>query len=329
MKNINQLNQMRILLTFDTGYAPHAATVMESIIRNCPEKLDFVIMYCDLNKETQDILSSHFKSKVRHLEFVEIDEDLRKKLPQQTVLKHLTLNTYIRLWAPEVLKDNTILYLDCDIVVLNNIKLLMEQAKEMQNNYAVCGVEDSYYTIPNKSWYLKKILGCNPDTPLTNCGVMVMNLKLWRQNNLSRELFTFIADYHDKLHCADQCALNSFLKGRFGILCPEWNVYENMLYKKSFPMYLLYDTTRLKYAVKKPAIVHFTGPNKPWCYMCTSLYKNVYWKYRKNTPWPEKKYNDKSLEKIFIKKVRNPLVRITKSVIGEKTATRIKSFLRY
>jgi lipopolysaccharide biosynthesis glycosyltransferase len=319
---------MRILLTFDTGYAPHAATVMESIIQNCPERLDFVVIYYDLNKETQDIFSQHFQQKVESLEFVQLDEKTQKELPQRTVLKHLTLNTYIRLFAPNLLKDDIMLYLDCDIVVLKDIRVFLEQAKEMQDSYAVCGVEDSYYTLPQREWYLRNILECNSNIPLLNCGVMIMNLKLWRQKNFSCKLLTFISEHHTKLHCADQCALNSLLKGSFGVLNPEWNVYENMFYKKSVPMYLLYDSKRIKYAIKNPSIVHFTGPNKPWSYMCSSPYQNVYWKYRKSTPWPQKRYNDKTLKNIFIKQVRNPSIKAVKFILGKKMVRRVKLFIK-
>ena len=51
---------MNILLTFDSGYAPHASVVMESIIRHCPEKLDFLDTLCSFgyryNKKNEGAL---------------------------------------------------------------------------------------------------------------------------------------------------------------------------------------------------------------------------------------------------------------------------------
>lgn len=52
---------MNILLTFDSGYAPHASVVMESIIRHCPEKLDFWILYVHLDTDIIRKMKEHYK----------------------------------------------------------------------------------------------------------------------------------------------------------------------------------------------------------------------------------------------------------------------------
>lgn len=67
---------MRILLTFDDAYAPHAAVVIESIIQTCPEKLDFVILHtASLSKDSRFLLESDFAKKVKSLFFFEIPQN--------------------------------------------------------------------------------------------------------------------------------------------------------------------------------------------------------------------------------------------------------------
>ncbi|MDR1581885.1 MAG: hypothetical protein LBS55_01270, partial [Prevotellaceae bacterium] len=121
---------MRILLTFDTGYAPHAATVMESIIQNCPEKLDFVVIYCDLTKEIQNILSKHFEGKVNSLEFVQLEKtliiDVVKNI--KVIAHNWNYNVYLRLYAQILLQDGYVIYMDCDTIVQDNILKILENA---------------------------------------------------------------------------------------------------------------------------------------------------------------------------------------------------------
>ena len=40
-------------------------------------------------------------------------------------------------------------------------------------------------------------------------------------------------------------------------------------------------------ACKNPAIIHFCMPQKPWHYECINPFKDLYYKYRKMTPWSE------------------------------------------
>lgn len=66
---------MNILLTFDSGYAPHASVVMESIIRHCPEKLDFWILYVHLDTDIIRKMKEHYKDMVQSINFIYVDSE--------------------------------------------------------------------------------------------------------------------------------------------------------------------------------------------------------------------------------------------------------------
>lgn len=40
-------------------------------------------------------------------------------------------------------------------------------------------------------------------------------------------------------------------------------------------------------ACKSPAIIHFCMPQKPWHYECINPYRELYYKYKRMTPWQE------------------------------------------
>ena len=48
---------MTIILSFNDSYAPHAATVMASIIAHASDKIDFAVLHASLSEEIQTVLT--------------------------------------------------------------------------------------------------------------------------------------------------------------------------------------------------------------------------------------------------------------------------------
>ena len=328
---------MRILLTFDTHYAPHAATVMESIIQNCPEKLDFVVIYYDLNQETQDILTFHFTEKVRSLEFVQMDEEKLKSIAENIkAVEHLSLNAYLRLFAAVLLpNDNCVIYLDCDIVVQDNILKILDGADlskpvcavtEYDPDYKLHDLSDLSMGKPAQDpWIIEALcyrtyndLGMDKSARYFNTGVMVLNLDYWRKNKITEKTVNFMIENPEKLSYGDQDALNAVINGNYFSLNPRWN-----LVPPSPSIFSNYNFSISKEAVKNPAVIHVAGSSKPWKYLCDSKYQTMYWAYRKYTPWSQKVYKDKTVKNILKKNILNPIEKL----IGETTVNYIKAHL--
>jgi lipopolysaccharide biosynthesis glycosyltransferase len=318
MKNINQLNQMRILLTFDTGYAPHAATVMESIIRNCPEKLDFVIIYYDLNQETQNILSQHFKPKTRKIEFVSLDKEiLQNSINDVKTTEHLKgFNTYLRLFAPMLLPDDEVIYLDCDIIVQGNI---LEITAGMDLSKPICAMTEynpaykwqylsravsmgkvAHPWVQEAYWYRTyQNLEMDATASYFNAGVMVINLEYWREHKVAEKAIAFLLNHPEKCYAADQDALNHAINGNYSTLAPHWNTVAS-------PVFSGYTEKQIQKASKNPCIIHTVGGVKHWHYMCFNRNaKKLYRQYRKLTPYPEFGYSDKNLANILKYQVKS------------------------
>ena len=52
---------MTIILSFNDPYAPHAATVMASIIAHASDKIDFAVLHASLSEKNQTVLTEYFE----------------------------------------------------------------------------------------------------------------------------------------------------------------------------------------------------------------------------------------------------------------------------
>jgi lipopolysaccharide biosynthesis glycosyltransferase len=303
---------MRILLTFDTGYAPHAATVMESIIQNCPKKLDFVVIYCDLTKEVKNMLSKHFEGKVNSLEFVQLEKTLvtdTVKNVKATVVHHWNYNAYLRLYAQMLLQDEYVIYMDCDTVVQDNILKILENADLTKPVCAVTEYNPCYKLrdlsnlkkiekplsdplVIEAYWYRAYInLQMDPSDKYFCSGIMVLNLEYWRNNKIMEQTLDFLARYPERIFAVDQDALNHIIKGDYSELHMRWNLMNQHVFSN-------YDAAILEEAYTNPAIIHQKG----WNYMSRIAVRKLYRKYRTCTPFPKIIYKDKTVKNI-IKKI--------------------------
>ncbi len=322
---------MKVLLTFDTGYAPHAATVMESIIQNCPEMLEFVVIYYDLNEEARAVLSNHFQGKILSLAFYEVDEQvLRDTIKDVKVASHLTgFNTYLRLFAPALLKeDSHIIYLDCDTIVQGNILDIVKDADLTKPLCAVREYDPKYKLrrLTNLNFYERPLvnpwiyeaywhrvyrsLELSENSSYFNAGIQVINLKYWRVNAVGEKALLFIAEHPDKVFSADQDALNHVINGNFHALSPWWNTA--VAYDAVFSNY---PAKQLRQAVEHPCVIHIAGSCKPWHYMCDKKMQRLYWKYRVQTPWGKKEYKDRTMKNVLRKNIVLPLIKNVISLI--------------
>ena len=103
---------------------------------------------------------------------------------------------------------------------------------------------------------------------------MLINLDYWRQNKLYERTIEFMRD--NKVHHADQDALNNILIGRWISLPAVWNDHAQC----AVPVPPIRNKD-----IADPAIVHFLGEYKPWDWLCKHPFKYEYRKYRLKTPW--------------------------------------------
>lgn len=310
---------MKIILAFDDDYAPHAATVIESILAHTDQKLSFALLYRKLDPTILNTFRQHFEHRVASIEFIKIEPALLQEVVHTKIASHLTLDIYLRLFAPLVLpNDDYAIYLDSDIIVLDDISKILDNVDFSKAVYAVTESDPNYKL---KGWaqilpierpiapyismeaYLYRLrhyLGMSQEAKFFNTGVLILNLKMWREQQLTHRVIEYIAQ-KTMLNNSDQDALNAILNGDYGELEPRWNNGVLM-----FGLMSGHAPSLLYQARNQPSIVHFLGV-KPWRYLCAHPQRKTYLKYRKLTPWPTNIYHDKNLKNILIKYISRPL----------------------
>lgn len=319
---------MKILLCFDDGYAPHAATLMEELIDHASTRLGFAVVHSDsLSGEVMDKLVHHFSTRVESLEFHRVDPARLEGYAQKSSTAHLQhAEAYLRLFAPFYIRDAKVLYLDIDLTVQEDITRIMDEVKEPQWVYAVKGYDEradaAHPRLARRfkrreayKWLLR--FGLSRPIKYFNSGVMIMDLDLWRRDGIAERLFEMIASM-EVLPGADQDVLNRLLDGRFGELTPRWNVLA-----LGAPSPLTgYPAQQLQQATAHPAISHYIGVRKQWNWLQYSpLTRESYWKYRALTPWPATRPADATLRNILWRAYRNHAPRFV--VAGVRWVIRI------
>ena len=174
-------------------------------------------------------------------------------------------DVYVRLFAPSLLPESCerVVYLDCDLVVLADISKLYDAAGD--NPAVLHAVHDlAVPLVSSESGVFDyQARGIPPDTRYFNSGVMVINLKKWRERDLTPPMLSYARANGSQIHWVDQGVLNAFLHHDWVPLDARWNQQTNILYKERWTNngYSIEEWKRVK---NDPLIVHFSGPQKPW-----------------------------------------------------------------
>lgn len=265
----------------DNNYAQHCGVMLCSLLENNKDNHFCIhILHTDLNNDNQRKLSSivveNYHSEVR---FYLMDEKkfTHIKMPQNT---SLSIATYYRFTLGSLLSNEikTILYLDCDLVVLRPISDLFNLDMD---NYALAAVED-YCIVDN---HHRMQLALSYQSPYFNAGVLFINLEYWRKHSVENKLFQYIGfckiDYFQ-----DQDALNYVFKDKWLQLSPIWNKINMQAIKGSV---FKYSSDKKEY-YHNPVIIHYAwGAIKPWLNIHFLPNSAFYHTYLKKTPWAKVK----------------------------------------
>lgn len=161
-----------------------------------------------------------------------------------------------RLLMPELFPElDRVLYIDCDVIVRQDVARLFDQT-ELGDNYM--GV---IYEAPIEGQAERwKALGCDPGKYF-NSGFLLMNLKQMREEGVSARLLD--ACRVDWLEFPDQDALNQVCKGRVLPLSPLYNSIRTFFLPQYKPEFVSQYSETLWDEVQRCGNIHYTG-GKPW-----------------------------------------------------------------
>ncbi len=250
--------------------------------------------------------------------------DTETRLKYRVTLDRGSVSQYSRLFIDGIFDNSVsrVLYLDADTVIENSIKELWNL--DLEGN-TIGALKDAF------SKYYRKNVGLEENDIMFNSGVLLIDVKKWRERNVEKRLLDFIADHRGYIQQGDQGVLNGVLSKETYPLTPRYNLisafsvfsYKQMiLYRKPVACY---SENEVNAAVKDPVIIHYTSnffSDRPWYEGCNTKYAKKWVEYRNLTPWKNNKL--RSPNKSLLSRIYNVLP----DTVGLRCASIFQAYLR-
>lgn len=278
--------KLNVLYACDENYAPFAGVSMTSLFMNNRD-LDHIRVYLVLDNVSE-------KNKIRY-------DELAKEYGREVVLidardvvekiKALNIPMYrgsyitnARLFFADFLQDpiDRLLYLDCDILVVNSLRPLLEI--DMQENWL--GMVRGSMMLRSKkvfSYY----------APF-NSGLLLINVPQWRNEHVGDKLIEHIKNVRAQYVNPDQDLLNVVCAGHIMCLPPEYNfppihriVSDKIYYREAKPDF--YTPDQIQNAREHPVVLHtyrFLG-QFPWHKDTLHPDMELFDRYMAASPWKD------------------------------------------
>ena len=218
---------INIFFNVDDNYISKCKTVIRSILAHSNADITFYII---------GVKNFEYKANIRCY-----DKPDLSSLNYKTQIRYISMASTYRLFAPYILDVNKAIYLDCDLVVLDDIEKLWRVEPEY-----LAGVQDPLFTKHANRNGLRHTY--------INSGVMVINLENLRQINYLDRIKATQNGFYD-LSLLDQDIINIAFENEIELLPLEWNVYSKIYPETTYDMIKARDN---------PSIIHWCGCQKPW-----------------------------------------------------------------
>ncbi len=296
---------MNIVYASDNGFAEYLGISMLSLFESNTESADIDIYILDggISQTNKDHLQQIAGSFDRNIYFLNVESLLKSDMKQQRG----SLSTFSRLYLTRLMPENIdkVLYLDCDILVVNSLEGMYNT--ELGDNY-IAGVNDCV-----SDGHLANI-GLKSGDNYFNAGVLLINLDAWRKDNVIEKFDSFLKDYDNDVPYADQGIVNGVMSHKSMKLSLENNCY-TALYDFEYNDLLIfrkptcyYSEDEVNKAKNNPTIVHFTTSFlslRPWIEGCEHEYSEKWLEYKLKTPWADDvlKADNRSVKKKLATKI--------------------------
>lgn len=279
VKNVDILcndDGLNICFATDDNYIQHLSAAVASLLVNTQSSKNINIVILENGKS---VSKTHKKKMLElsklnsraNINFVRVDSSIFEKFP---VNERFSEACFYRFVIPDLFMNlSKMIYLDCDLIVKEDIEKLYEINIE---NYYIAAVQDLV------GYSNQKRLKINKEGKYFYCnsGVLLMNLDLLRRENVINKLNDYVQKHKNEIVWPDQDVINVVMEKKIKYLDLGWNLQYYM------PDTIVdYDYTLFNKAIKNPKIIHFIGDVKPWHLKSNRPYSKEYFKYLKLTPW--------------------------------------------
>ena len=267
-----------IVCIANEAYAQHAAVMLTSLFHQNPQKSFRIFLMINTMTENTKKRLKHVVESYGELYFLEDDyyNPGIAMLKSETSTKSWNPIMYLKLLIPQKLPVDVerFLFFDVDMIINHDIDELYNTDLD---GYILAACDDYKYQQSHRDR-----LGLKEIDEYINSGVMVIDLKAWREKEKQCPMIEFLEGYKYVLN-NDQDGFALYFRGEIKLLPNKWNV--TTFYFEQTPRILdkyLLEVNELR---SQPYIIHFCEPIKPWFADCKHPYQYLYKRYLKQTPW--------------------------------------------
>ena len=243
-----------VVFAGDYAYIRQIETAMKSLCRHNSHVKIYLL--------NQDIPQEWF-SQIR-IYLQEIGGDLidckligqQFKMNWSNKLPHINHMTFARYFIPDFVTEDKVLYLDSDLIVTGDLTDLFEL--DLGENY------------------LAAARSCFGAGLGFNAGVLLINNKKWRSENIRQQLIELTEKEHENVKEGDQSILNMLFKDQYSLLEDKYNFqigFDAGAAEKNHAFIFEIPLTPL------PKILHYISPDKPWKQFSVGRLREEWWKY--------------------------------------------------
>lgn len=271
------MNNIHICYTCDDNYAKYAGVSIASILYNAntDDNIFVYIISPDISDTNKEKIKNLNKIKNFDLKFIYPATEDFEEFQNIKTTDYLPIASFFRLKLASYIKDiDKVLYLDPDIVINKSLSELFNT--DIQEYY--CG------GIPDVGYKkLGKRINLKGDEFYINSGVLLVNLKKWRDEEAEKQFINCAKEYHKIFVLGDQDIINKSFAGKILKINNKWNLQ------------VINFCSRSDYS-RHFNILHYTGGSKPWKFGSYIPLREHYFKYLDLTDWekPDKMWHIKS-----------------------------------
>ena len=277
------VDSLNVMCGFDDNYARPFAAMVTSLREftgaNC--RLDFILveeyLTAPIRKLLEQLLSRLPRTTLRWLKF----DKARIANAPLALNTHFTSAAYERILAFEQINDcGRLIYLDCDLICLSDVRALWAEPLEGKVIGAVLDPNATFCADGHT-----EALGLPSGAIHFNSGVLLVDVDEWKRQDVTLKCLRFIDDHRGAVRWVDQDVLNAVVNN-WQRLPSYWNV-QTHYYKPRLVRHLQKAFPEDLAAVQMPQIVHFNDARKPWQQRYQHPLQNAYHHFLSRSGWNE------------------------------------------
>lgn len=288
-----ETNNIPIALACNDYFVPYMYTTLKSIIDNASAtyNYDILLFTHDITLKNRRIIKELSEGK-NNISIRFIDPTYILSGYKFMMHGHFgSIETFYRLILPELLPNyNKILYVDSDMIVLEDLANLYNESVDgfllaATRDADTAGLYNGFEA--NKKVYTDTVMKMKNPYSYFQAGIILFNLEEFRKSFTVKEILSLATERRWELQ--DQDVLNILCEGRVKYVDMAWNVLTDYMgvrmskIMRLAPQWLYYAYVEAR---KKPKVLHYAGPEKPW--NCPEMdYGMEFWQYARNTPYYE------------------------------------------